>query len=65
MLANYTDAELKSKGVNVNTVLMAQKIAKKLADNKRDSIPQKLVRKRTSILETENTESVLSKIKSA
>ena len=65
MLANYTDAELKSKGVNVKTVLMAQKIAKKLADNRRDSIPQKLVRKRTLTFVAENSETLLSKIKSA
>ena len=39
MLANYTDNELKLKGINVSTVLMAQKIAKKLSQNRRVSMP--------------------------
>ena len=50
ILANITQDELKAKGISVHNVLMAQKIAKRMAENTNKRSPQKITRKRTSVL---------------
>ena len=50
MLANFTEEELKMKGVNISAIQMAQKIAEKMSRERVDAAPQVLLRKRTSIL---------------